>query len=522
MSEKLARIWEKLHGFWNQYSKTQKWVLASTAALLIVFIIILTYLFTRTEYELAFQDLDTTDSQAIMQYLDGSGIPYKLGAGGASISVPKAEADKVRVAIGSQGLVQNGSLGFADLAKSSSSLGRTDQEFQVEYRNALNGEVQQLLLGLQGIQRAKVLINLPQESVFLSDEDKEKASASVNLTFKPGFRPKQAEIDSYFNLVKTSVPNLSVDDITITSQNGQLAASSAISNGGGLSGNVLDQQFEIQRQFESDIKTKTEQFLAQIVGMDHVVVSVVSSLNFDQKTQQDQIVKPLDNNDNKGAVVSEEDSSESYTGSDSSAGGVAGTGETDVTNYPSSSGSSGSSSEKTDSKTNYENSHSTITTTYAPYQVKDLSISVAVNSSVMDQQKQQAIQQKLVNDVRTLLANSGQTLTDTELANRVSVISQTFNTTDGASTSSKSSLYWMAGLGLLALALAGGGYVVYRRRKKAREEAMVMEEAPKSELPTIDLESVSNESQVRKQLESLAKRKPDEFVNLLRTWLADE
>ena len=404
MSEKLARIWEKLLGFWNQYSKTQKWVLASTAALLIVFIIILTYLFTRTEYELAFQDLDSTDSQAIMQYLEGSGIPYKLGEGGTSISVPKASADKVRVAVGSQGLVQNGSLGFADLSKNSSALGSTDQEFQVKYRNALNGEVQQLLLGLQGIQRAKVLVNLPEESVFLNDEDKEKASASVNLTFKPGFRPKQAEIDSYFNLVKTAVPNLSVDDITIVSQNGQLTPSSAISTNGGISGSVLDQQFQIQKQFETDIKSKTEQFLAQLVGMDHVVVSVVSSLNFDQKTQQEQIVQPLENNDNKGAIVSEENSSESYTGSDSSAGGVAGTGETDVTNYPASSGSSGSSSEKTDTKTNYENSHITRNTTFSPYQVKDLSISVAVDSSVMDDQKQKAIQQKLVNDVRTLLA----------------------------------------------------------------------------------------------------------------------
>jgi len=127
-----------------------------------------------------------------------------------------------------------------------------------------------------------------------------------------------------------------------------------------------------------------------------------------------------------------------------------------------------------------------------------------------------------VNDVRTLLANSGQTLTDAELANRVSVISQTFNTTDGVSGTSNASIYWMAGLGLLALALAGGGYAVYRRRKKAQAEAMAEEEAPKVELPTIDIDSVSNESQVRKQLESLAKRKPDEFVNLLRTWLADE
>ncbi|RUS46376.1 flagellar basal-body MS-ring/collar protein FliF [Cohnella sp. AR92] len=525
MNEKLARMREKLKGFWNQYSKTQKWVLASTAGFLIIAIILLTYLFTRTEYELAFQNLDSTDSQAIMDYLDSSGIPYKLQNGGTSISVPSADAARVKVAVGSQGLVQNGSIGFSELSKNSSSIGTTDQEFNVKYRNALNGEVQQLLQGMQGIQRAKVLVNLPQESVFLSDEDKERASASVQLTFKPGFRPKQEEIDSYFNLVKTAVPNLNVDDITITSQSSQLTPSSEVGgSGGAVSGTLLDQQFEIQRKFENGIKTKTEQFLSTMVGMDKMVVSVVSSLNFDQKTQQESIVKPLDNNDNKGIVISEQNSAESYTGSDSSTGGVAGVGQTDIANYPSSGGSSGSSSEKTSSTTNYEPSRIQTSTTFAPYQVKDLSISVAVDSATMTPEKQQAIQQKLVNDVRTLLADSGQNLPDDELAKRVSVISESFDvgTSGSGGFSASSSSIAIGAIAALAL-LGGGGYLLYRRRKKAREEAeLAAAELPRVETPTIDIDSVSNENQVRKQLEGLAKRKPDEFVNLLRTWLVDE
>lgn len=74
-----------------------------------------------------------------------------------------------------------------------------------------------------------------------------------------------------------------------------------------------------------------------------------------------------------------------------------------------------------------------------------------------------------------------------------------------------------------ALLLAGGGYLIYRRRRNKEEE--FEEDIPlqvPTEFPSINLETVTNESQVRKQLETLAKKKPDEFVNLLRTWLADE
>ncbi|MBN2983594.1 MULTISPECIES: flagellar basal-body MS-ring/collar protein FliF [Cohnella] len=523
MSERWARIREKWLSFWNQYSKKQKWMLASSAAFLVITIIVLTYVFTRTEYELAFQDLDSADAAAITEYLDGSGIPYKLGSGGTSISVPSADASKVKIAVGSQGLVQNGSLGFAEMSNNSSMIGTTDQEFEVKYRNALNGEIQQLLLGMQGIQKAKVLVNLPEESVFLNDSERERATASVMLTFKPSFRPSQEEIDSYFNLVKTSVPNLSVEDITITSQNSQLTPSAAIGGTGAVSGTLLDQQFEVQRKFENGIKNNIQQFLSTLVGMDSMVVSVVSSLNFDQKTMQEQLVQPLENNDNRGIIISESNTSESYEGTDGAAGGVAGTGETDITNYPSGGGSTGTTSERTSTTTNYEPSRVTTNTTFAPYQVKDLSVSVALDSSKVTPETQQAIQQKLVNDVRTLLADSGQDLSAEAMANRVSVITQTFDAAADESSGISASTYWLAGLGVLALALlAGGGYFVYRRRKAAREAEAVPEDVPRVELPTIDIDSVSSESQVRKQLEGLAKRKPDEFVNLLRTWLVDE
>ena len=112
MNEKWAQVRDKLTSFWNQYSRTQKWVLATTAALLLIAVILLTAWLTRTQYEVAFQNLDSSDAASIMQYLDGSGIPYKLSGDGSSISVPSAMASRARVDVGSQGLVQNGSIGF--------------------------------------------------------------------------------------------------------------------------------------------------------------------------------------------------------------------------------------------------------------------------------------------------------------------------------------------------------------------------------------------------------------------------
>jgi flagellar M-ring protein FliF len=522
VNEKWAQVREKLQGFWNQYSKTQKWVLASTAALLLFAIILLTYLFTRTEYELAFQNLDSSDAAAIMEYLDTNGISYQLNDGGTSISVPSASASKVKVDIGSQGLIQNGSIGFAEMSSSSSTIGTTDQEFKVKFRNALNGEIQQLLLSKQGISRVKAIVTLPEDSVFLNESDKDKATAAVVMTFKPGFRPKQEEVDSYYNLVKSAVPNLDIKDITISSSTGDLTPSTQIGGSGGMGGAVYETQFAIQNEFENTLKRNIQQFLNPIVGMDNMVVSVVSALNFDKKISTEQLVQPIPDNDNKGIEISRNDTSETYQGQDGQSGGVAGTGETDISNYPGGGSSGSSSSEKVSSTVNYEVSRITNNIDYGPYKVKDISINVGVDASKMTPEKLTEIQGVLLRSARVLLAESGLELTDEALAQRVSVMSQSFegNNVSGGGTST--SAYWLAGAGLLALALlGGGGYYMYRRRKAA-QEAAELAEAPRVEMPTIDIDNVANESQVRKQLEGLAKRKPDEFVNLLRTWLVDE
>lgn len=140
----------------------------------------------------------------------------------------------------------------------------------------------------------------------------------------------------------------------------------------------------------------------------------------------------------------------------------------------------------------------------------------------MTPEKLAEIQGVLLRSARVLLAESGLDLSDEALTQRVSVLSQSFAGTDVSGGGASASTYWLAGAGLLALALiGGGGYYVYRRRKAA-QEAAELEAMTQVQMPTIDIDSVASESQVRKQLESLAKRKPDEFVNLLRTWLVDE
>lgn len=249
MNERIAQYRDRVTQYWNQFSNKQKIMLTATVVFVLIALVVMTMQFSKTKYEVAFRDLNSSDAAGIISHLESQSISYKLSPDGRSISVPSTEAARVQIDVGSQGLVQNGTIGFETFEQNASAIGMTDNEFEVKYVNALNGEVERLLEKMQGVQDATVLLNLPKESVFAKTNNEDQASASVVLHFKPGYRPNQEVIDGYYNLVKTAIPNLPIENITITNDEVELLAT-AKGGQGGLIGRV-EENFALQKNLKA-------------------------------------------------------------------------------------------------------------------------------------------------------------------------------------------------------------------------------------------------------------------------------
>ncbi|MBD0380360.1 flagellar basal-body MS-ring/collar protein FliF [Paenibacillus sedimenti] len=526
MNENLLQYWEKVKQYWNRYSRTTKITFIATVFLLVLTAAIISFNLSKTEYSLAFTDLQPSDAASIKNYLDTAKIPYHLSGDGKSIEVPTSEVANVKLAVESQGLNKNGSLGFGAFS-GNSSFGITDNEFKVKYLNAVQGELQQLINSNQGISSSKVLITLPEDGPFLKQQQ-EQATASVVLQLKPGYTMDQPKIDTIYNLVSHSVKNLPLENITISDQYGESLNSSK--TGGQTAANLVTSQAEINNQFRNDLQKNISSMLGTMLGRDKVIVSVFSTMNFDQKKSKEQLVSAPNQVDQRGLEISLQEATESYQNDGATNGGVPGTGTTDVPGYPGSSGSGQSNSEKNSKTVNYEVNRITNDIISTPYVVKDLSINVGIEPPLKDDpnsltaETKAAVQAALVNIVRTALADNKVTYTDAELQQKVTVFAHSFvRPADAAATKTATYLTY-GGLALAALVLGVIGGLILRKRKKAAqqlEEELNMP-AAKAELPTIDIENVTNDNQVRKQLETLAKKRPEDFVNLLRTWLVDE
>ena len=530
MNETLLRYRDKGIQYWKQLGKSQKMMLVGAVVAILAAIVITSISLSRTEYATAFTNLQPNDAASIKNYLESANIPYQLSADGKTIAVPANQAAKIKLDVESQGLNKGGSLGYG-IFNSSGTFGMSDNEFNVKLISAMQGEIEQMFNRINGVAGSKVLITMPKESAFIST-GAEESKASVVLQIANGYRFDQAQIDTMYNLVAKTVPKLKYENITISNQNGELLPYSKTN---GLPGTgpmeQIQQQFQIRNQFQSELQKSIMDLLGKMYQPDKVAVSVISALNFDQKKSEQRLVTPVIESENRGIEISIQENSRSQVVSGAPNGGIAGTGASDIPTYQGLQNAGGESElEEMNRIVNYEVNRITNEIISSPFVVKDLSISVGIEPPVRDdpnsltQEMKDNIQKTLVSIVSATLADSGQTFTEEDLAKKVTLFVQPFAGPVAQSAAATPDYMLWGAIGVAALALAGiGGYML--RRRKRSEEPLSEEELLHSavnEVPAIDLENLSSDSQVRKQLENLAKKKPDEFVNLLRTWLADE
>ena len=88
MNAKVKGLWEKVKGFFVKINKKTRILLAVCGAVVLTAIVVAAVLLSRTEYAILFTGLNTSETSAIVGYLNDNGVKdYKIQ--GDSILVPE-------------------------------------------------------------------------------------------------------------------------------------------------------------------------------------------------------------------------------------------------------------------------------------------------------------------------------------------------------------------------------------------------------------------------------------------------
>src|SRR5690625_2463284 len=529
MREKINQFIQQLKDVWNNSSKKQKVLFFSIAGTLVVLIAIITIITSTTKFVPLYTNLSVQEVGQIKEELDARNIPYELQDGGTTIEVPEDQSDQLLVELAGQGIPHSGHIDYSFFSENTS-WGITDNEFNMMKLDAMQTELANLIKSIEGIEDAKVMITLPQESIFVSDA-LEEASASIVIHTQFGHEFEGNQIESLYHLVSKAIPNLPAENIVITNQYFEYFDQSTTANG---VADEFSQQQEIKREIERDIQKRLQQMLGVMVGMDRVVVSVTADLDFTDEKRTEELVEPVDVDNMEGIPVSIESIQETFEGTEGE-GGIAGTGDEDIANYPAAVAGQDGDYELVKETINYELNHINREIAEAPYKLRDLGIQVVVDNvravdgddiEFLTQQEQTTVEQGIASILNSMITTSiDNEYGEIEPEEKISIVFQEFGGIDreGLGETGPTIPVWVYVVGsILLIAIALLIYLLVRNRRA--EEDLLEQPITEEEIavPDLSTQPQSEEEIQREQLEKMAKDSPEEYANVLRSWISDD
>jgi flagellar M-ring protein FliF len=232
-----------------------------------------------------YANLPADDAGEVIAKLKTDGIEYRVDD--SAIRVPSDKVAEIRLRMAAAGLPKTGRIGFELFDKTN--FGLTEFAEQVNYRRAIEGELERSIMALTEIERARVHISLPKDSVFLESKQEAKASVVVSLRTGAKLSPQNGAAITY--LVASAVDRLSPDAVSVIDTRGNLLIrprkASADANG-----DQPEIDMEYRQKMERDLVSKIGSTLEPLLGAEKFRAGASVEVDFSSADQSEETYDP--------------------------------------------------------------------------------------------------------------------------------------------------------------------------------------------------------------------------------------
>ncbi len=513
-----------------------------------------------------FSGLSANDFGQVTKKLDEMGIYYEV-SGSSDILVRPEERVNIVTKLAQDDMLPKGIPGYQlfDVSKWT----ETDRELDIKYMRALRGEITKHLESLQNIDKASVEIAMSEDSLY-SDKDT-PYTAAVTVHLAPGYEKlSRKEIKGITHLVSRAVGNrLKPEYVTVTDNFGNIISD-------------FDDEFENEKQeytiieYRRKIEEKARvkilkeirEGLERIYSPDRIqIVRLNMDFNWDKIAEQQEVHTPVvmvpddprtpysERKVQDSLILSEKTTDEKFQGHGWNPEGPAGTEGNKPPGYKASDDQFAK-YEKQENIRNHAINKTTRDIERAPYDISRVSVAIAIDG-VQDLPRLPSGEYDLDPGKKPIQME----IPEEELKKAENIVKKAINFNDvrGDQVAVENIMfdrtdYWnslrdeyrkreqikklllAALIGVVALFV---GFILFRavqkeleRRRRAREEALALEQQRMREaaLKAAEEEGISVELSLedRARLElqesalQMAKERPDDVAQLLRTWLAED
>jgi flagellar M-ring protein FliF len=262
--------------------------LLAVSAVVIGSMIFFIMVLTKTTLAPLYKNLNHEDTRVIALKLSEMGMDYEIDQDNQTILVSANQANHIRMILAQDGLPVSGHLFGQDFMQDDNLFGATQFQNDVNMTRMLEQKLASSINVISHIDSSRVHLVLSKNKPF--DSAGIAASASIILKLKAGKRLNKKEINAISHLVAKSVPELSINNITIIDHRGsplKLANQENQINDYGEFQNI-----EYQLLIENKIKLMLENLLESHVGQDKVKVSVTAKIKSDKEVIVSEVFDP--------------------------------------------------------------------------------------------------------------------------------------------------------------------------------------------------------------------------------------
>ncbi|GAB1432607.1 flagellar basal-body MS-ring/collar protein FliF [Spirochaetota bacterium] len=220
MNEWLKKTMDRLKTLWSAWSLVQKLILIAVVIALIAGIVMLVLLSGSPSQVRLINTPIRNDEELrlITSRLDKEGINFSLGEGNILYVKDEATRSRANALLLREDLIPKGTDPWAVFSIDRFTV--TDFERNVNLRKAIVQEVTKHIESIADIDKANVIIELPEKTLFAADQN--PVTASVIIYPKPGsdISGNRKKLEGIQKIIRFAVSGLLDENIVITDQNG--------------------------------------------------------------------------------------------------------------------------------------------------------------------------------------------------------------------------------------------------------------------------------------------------------------
>lgn len=283
MPEQVKKIQSQILEYWNKFSKKQKRIIVSVAAVLLVAFGVLGWAISRPNYVTLIKCESASDAADVKKLLDGSDYSsnYRMSEDGLVFYVTKKQYAPVTLLLAENNIPSSG-YSYTDVLESGNGLlPPSDTQLALQQRLAKEEAIRQVLEANSYIKKAYVNIEVPAEKLSILSED-EETMVGVTVELKEELPAGAGQ--NLASVIAYMVGNETTNHIVILDNLAQVIFSGSLEGDVSVAAQVSD-QVGIKAQMESALSTKVKSLIVKLGVWDDVEVASNLDANFDESTE---------------------------------------------------------------------------------------------------------------------------------------------------------------------------------------------------------------------------------------------